>query len=79
MYVFLLSSFLYSPPDAIGKAVIFDCSVFACHTHPCADPEGGQGSGPPPKNKKNYNVSLQYWSGSPENHKASVQCLAIEI
>ena len=36
----------------------------------CADPEGGQGVRIPEKSQK-YRVSEQYWSGSPENHKAA--------
>ena len=32
---------------------------------------GGQGVWIPPEKSLNYRVSLQYWSGSPENHKAT--------
>ena len=35
-----------------------------------ADPEGTGDSDLPEKSQK-YRVSLQYWSGSPENHKAT--------
>ena len=40
---------------------------------PWADPEGGQGvrTPPPPEKSQKYRVSLQYWSGSPKNHKAT--------
>ena len=46
---------------------------------PWADPEvGGQAfrtppppPPPPPKKPQKYRVFLQYWSGSPENHKAT--------
>ena len=38
--------------------------------NPCADLEGGRGSGPPEKIQK-YRVAYQYWSGSPENQKAA--------
>ena len=40
---------------------------------PWADPEGGQEVRPPPPPEKSqkYRVSLQYWSGSPKNHKAT--------
>ena len=38
----------------------------------CADPGGEGGQEPPhtPEKSHKYRVSLQYWSGSPENHKA---------
>ena len=36
-----------------------------------ADPEGGQGVRISPEKSQKYRVSLQYWSGSPENHKAT--------
>ena len=32
--------------------------------------KGDRGSGPPLINHQTYRVSLQYWSTSPENHKA---------
>ena len=38
---------------------------------PCADPEGGMASGPPPEKSQKYRVFSQYWSGSPENYKAT--------
>ena len=40
---------------------------------PCADPErgGGQGVRTPSGKIQKYRVPLQYWSGSPENHKAT--------
>ena len=46
---------------------------------PWADPERAGGPDPPPplKYHKKYRVSLQYWSGSPENSQsfqASIQC-----
>ena len=48
--------------------------MFKTHTSSCAGPEGGgggRGSGSPEKSQI-YRVSSQkYWSGSPENHKAT--------
>ena len=42
---------------------------------------GGQPPPPPPEKSQKYRVSKQYWSGCPENHKAtkpaSIHCLAI--
>ena len=42
--------------------------------------EGGRGFGPPPplKNHKKYRVTLQYWSGSHENHKATKPAFNVE-
>ena len=40
----------------------------------CADPEGGNGSGPPPlKKSQTHRVSKQYWSGSPKITKLPSQ------
>ena len=40
----------------------------------CVDPVGGGAGGPdppPPGKLQKYRVPLQYWSGSPLNHKAT--------
>ena len=49
--------------DSIGKADLVEISPYL-QAISCADPEGGQGSGPATPEKK-YRVSLQYWSGYP--------------
>ena len=52
------------------------CSVFreCVFLSACADPSGGGGGGArdpdPPPLKDHKNIG-QYWSGSPENHKAT--------
>ena len=43
--------------------------ILACFSD--ADPEEGQGVRNPPEKSQKYRVSYQYWSGSPENHKAT--------